>query len=203
MQLSTSYRPDTVFSKTEKGRGEVAMRCFGLNPLQRRVLIVMDGAKRFSTIFEMIPEQKLEEIVSYLVDQNFIVPTEVSAKSTKSTVQAQSLKHAGDAKEGSVNIVETSQHTTRISLSNVELIQDAEKIREIKNFMTSTATTYLGLMAAELIHRIERTKEASGLMSIVGQWHMALRESKHGNRFAGAYLDQVTNALSGQSAQLS
>jgi len=202
MQLSMSYQPDTVFRKTEKGRDEVAMRCFGLSPLQRRVLIVMDGTKRISTIFEMIPEQKLEEIVSYLVIQNFIT-TIVSAQSTQSNGQVQSLKHAVDAQQANIAYLETSQHTAKISISNVELIQDAKKIREIKDFMTSTATTYLGLMASDLIHRIERTKEASGLMSIVGQWHMALRESKHGNRFAGAYLDQVTNALSGQTAQLS
>ena len=174
-----------------------------MSTLQRRVLIVMDGEKRFSTIFDMIPEQKLEEIVSYLVLQNFITPIQVSVKSTRSNVQVQSLKHSHDAQQDSVAYLDTSKHTARISISNVELIQDAQKIREIKDFMTSTATTYLGLMASDLIHRIERTKEASGLMSIVGQWHMALRESKHGTRFAGAYLDQVTNALSGQAAQLS
>lgn len=179
----------------------MAKRCFGLSPLQRRVLIVMDGAKRFSTILEMIPEQKLEEIVSYLVAQNFIVKTEVSVQSIKLDAQTRTLKHISEPKLETVAYLETSP-TKKISIANVELIQDAEKIREIKNFMTSTATTYLGLMAADLIHRIERTKEAAGLMSIVGQWHMALRESKHGNRFAGAYLDQVTNALSGQTVQL-
>jgi hypothetical protein len=82
------------------------------------------------------------------------------------------------------------------------LLQDAEKIRKVKDFMTTTATTYLGLLSADVIHRIERAEGAAQLMAAVGPWHMALRESKHGNRFAGPYLDQVTAALTGRDAVL-
>ncbi len=202
MQLSTSYRLDTVFSKTEKGRDEVAKRCFGLSPLQRRVLILMDGAKKFSALLEMIPERDLDEIVSYLVAQEFISSAS-PVQTSKTDIKVPMSMHIGKTMQVSAESSAKPQHLSPISALHVELIQDPAKIREIKDFMISTTTTYLGLMSADMIHRIERAKEAAGLLSIAGQWHMALRESKHGNRFAGAYLDQVTNALSGQTIHLS
>ncbi|CAL60695.1 hypothetical protein HEAR0484 [Herminiimonas arsenicoxydans] len=177
-------------------------RCFGLSPLQRRVLILMDGAKKFSALLEMIPERDLNEIVSYLVNQGFI-SSNSPAQTRKTDLKVPMSMPTGESMQTSAVTSAKTQHSSPVSPLPVELIQDPTKIREIKDFMISTTTTYLGLMSADMIHKIERAKEAAGLLSIAGQWHMALRESKHGNRFAGAYLDQVTNALSGQTAQAS
>jgi hypothetical protein len=79
------------------------------------------------------------------------------------------------------------------------LTQDPETIRQVKDFMATTAHTYLGLLSAEVIQRIERAKDAAQLMSVVGHWHMALRGSRQGSRFAGPYLDQVRRTLSGEA----
>ncbi|MBS0307923.1 MAG: hypothetical protein JSS58_03040, partial [Proteobacteria bacterium] len=44
-----------VFAKTDKGREEMASRAHGLNPPQRRVLIIVDGVRNFETIVDIIP----------------------------------------------------------------------------------------------------------------------------------------------------
>lgn len=201
MQISLSHPLHTVFIKTPKGRDEVARRSFGLNPRQRRVLIVMDGTKNLSTMSEVIPKQELNEIISFLTKESFITLAEDQADA-RSSMPADPLPDRASEKEktslaANDPVLKAAPLPASFSSSSaMTLTQDAEKIREIKDFMTTTATTYLGLMAASLIHRIETAKEASTLMSTVGQWHMALRESKHGNRFATPYLEQVTAALS-------
>lgn len=206
MQTLTSHSAHTVFTKTAKGRDEIARRGFGLNPRQRRVLIVMDGTKSLSTITEMIPKHELDEIIPFLTQQSFIALAKSAAKEIKGIALESHTVHHSTIPEASLSLAPSS----RASVSSeplspspemvTALTQDVEKLREIKDFMTTTAQTYLGLLAAELIHRIERAKGAEALMAVVGQWHMALRESKHGNRFAGPYLHQITAALSGTGA---
>lgn len=205
MQISTPHPTHSVFTKTAKGHDEVARRGFGLNPRQRRVLIVMDGTKSLSTITEMIPRQELDEIVSFLAQQSFIALAEGRDEKRQSSTIDGPPNREPDNKEIAVPVVPepvlAAAPQQAFSLSpkpEMTFTQDAEKIREIKDFMTTTATTYLGLMAADLIHRIERAKEAAALRSVIAQWHMALCESKHGNRFAAPYLQQVTAALAGK-----
>lgn len=154
---------------------------------------------------EVIPWHELNEIVSLLTQQSFIAATESHAGERQ--MPTGELAATGEDKTTEMATAQaepvlTTQQDAPVAPPKPEmtLIQDAEKIREIKDFMTTTATTYLGLMAADLIHRIERAKEAAALMSVVGQWHMALRGSKHGNQFAGPYLEQVSAALSGKTS---
>jgi len=90
-------------------------------------------------------------------------------------------------------------HPSAPAIKTSQLIQDADKIREIKDFMTVTAQTYLGLLAADIIRRIERTKDAEQLMNVLGQWHMALRDSKQGHRFAAQYMQEITANLRGEN----
>ena len=196
MHASSSHLSGTVFCKTEKGQEEVAQRRFGLDMRQRRVLIMMDGTKNLSTIKEMMPNDTLGSIISFLVEQGFVAQTEKSSRNASAVIvdSAAALDPARTSR-----IVSTPRAAAPGAPG---LLQDAEKIREVKDFMTTTATTYLGLLSAGVIHHIERAEGAAQLMAMVGPWHMALRESKQGNRFAGPYLEQVTAALTGRVAQL-
>lgn len=176
MHTLVSDSAHAVFVKTAKGHEEITQRRYGLNTRQRRVLIIMDGTKAVSSIREVIPGDGLDEIISELAKQGFIA-----------------LASAGER-----NAV--ARFEKAVAHEPVRP-QDVEKIRQVKDFMTTTATTYLGLLSADVIHRIERAKGAAQLMTVVGHWHMALRESKQGSRFAGPYLEQVTVALTGSSTQ--
>jgi hypothetical protein len=87
------------------------------------------------------------------------------------------------------------------SLTNTKTVflTDEKKLREVKDFMITTAHTYLGLLSADLIAKIERAKDAPQLMAMLGQWFMALRDSKHGKRFASVYMEQTLATLRGDN----
>lgn len=44
--------PDTVFSKTVRGREEIQTRAHGLSAMQRRLLILVDGQRTVAAITE-------------------------------------------------------------------------------------------------------------------------------------------------------
>ncbi len=197
MQTLTSQLAEAIFIKTAKGHDEISQRRFGLDTRQRRVLILIDGTKTVSSLKRVIPGDGFDEIISELAGNGFISLAAAGARNTAARAahaathepaqSAQSLR-AASLPESAADNQPTPQ-------------QDAESIRQVKDFMTTTATTYLGLLSADVIHRIERAKGAAQLMTVVGHWHMALRESKQGSRFAGPYLEQVTVALAGKSVQ--
>ena len=207
MQASASHTVHTIFTKTAKGRDEIAQRRFGLTARQRRALIVMDGTKTVSSIGEVMLEDELTEIVSFLAGQGFIAPASSPLRATSAGSAGQAITHesiksdrAAAARPGPPP--QAAKKIESIEIDNAALLQDPEKIRQVKDFMTTTATTYLGLLSADVIHRIERAKGAEQLMTVLGHWHMALRESKQGNRFAGPYLEQVTLALTGKGVPI-
>jgi hypothetical protein len=162
-----------IFSKTEKGREEMAKRSHGLNPSQRRVLIIIDGNKGFDALADMVPAMvpsgQLRDILAYLMEHGFIAAAE------------------GDQKAQS--------HAATVTAASSALTDDPATIRLVKDFMTTTAQTYLGLLSASLIQRIEQARTPIQLMSVAGQWNMALRDSAQGKRFADPYLEQVRSAL--------
>jgi hypothetical protein len=190
MHALTSYPGHMVFSKTPRGHEEITHRRFGLTMRQRRVLILIDGVKDFSAVQGMVPKEDLEEIITFLVEENFVATAEAVARGKPGLRRASPSPHAA--------VSDRPEQPAPVENNEAGLLPSPEKIREIKDFMTTTATTYLGLLSADVIHRIERAKSAAQLMNVVGYWHMALRESKQGNRFAGPYLEQVTAALTGE-----
>ncbi|MBC3881363.1 hypothetical protein H8K35_09315 [Undibacterium sp. LX40W] len=175
----------TVFSKTAKGREEVIRRVAGLNVRERSVLIMLDGIKRLDRLLTAMPEEELGRIVDRLAKKELI---QVSA------VDEQVPEAVCDA-----TIAAFHQQEATLSTVKPAFLEDQEKLREVKDFMTSTAHTYLGLLSADLIHRIERAKDAPQLMAVVGQWYIALRDSKHGHRFASGFMEKTLATLRGDA----
>jgi hypothetical protein len=216
MRTLVAVSPNTVFAKTSKGREEISQRQHGLTPSQRRVLIVIDGSKNFEEIIALIPaiipHDQLEQIFSLLLQQGFIASMEDSADKPKLIVLEKpapaAVLQAVEPTFQQQAVEPTSHHVAPVlslmhsaaSREDASLTKDPETIRQVKDFMATTAHTYLGLLSAEVIQRIERAKDAAQLMSVVGHWHMALRGSRQGNRFAGPYLEQVKRTLNGEAS---
>lgn len=179
-----------VFSKTEKGRDEMAKRSHGLNPAQRRILILIDGSKTSQALAEMNPalaeSGQFDEILAFLREQGFITAAG-GEKQSQAVAPAVSANRVPAAAAGVAPEV----------VADAVVAEDFAALREVKDFMTTTAQTYLGLLSAPLIQRIEQARTASQLKSVVGQWNMALRDSAQGRRFADSYLEQVRSALAG------
>lgn len=194
MELHENFSATSIFAKTSKGREEMVKRSFGLSPLQRRVLIIIDGLKDLNAIAEMmpavIPAHQRDEVLGFLLENGFIECINPAAPAVAAAVQAQAA-YANAARAVAVHGAMT-----------LKLTEDPSVLRAVKDFMTITAHTYLGLLGAGVIQRVEHAKTAEQLMAVVGQWHMALHESIQGRRFAAPYLEQVRQALTGNSVVL-
>jgi hypothetical protein len=68
-------------------------------------------------------------------------------------------------------------------------------LARVKRYMASTAQAHLGLLAAEVVARIERAADGGQLRAVVGHWHMALQDSKHGRAAAEDHLREVRAGL--------
>ena len=70
-----------------------------------------------------------------------------------------------------------------------------DDLDQVKRYMVSTAQAHLGLLSFDVVARIERAGDAEALRGVVGHWHMALQDSRHGREVAGACLLDVRAAL--------
>lgn len=64
--------------------------------------------------------------------------------------------------------------------------------------LTHSAETYLGLMAVEVVRRVEQACDEAQL-SVLGHWHMAMRESKYGKGVASMHLEQINASFRGEN----
>lgn len=160
--IAASFHGRAVFTKTVKGRNEVAQRSPGLSTRQRQVLILIDGVKQLHTISTMVPETEFVNIVGFLQQEEMITLQQTSATE------------------------KAAQGVTR-ALPTV-LTDDPAKIAALKRLLSVTARHYLGLLSVDIERRIDGAQDAAQLLSVLGQWHMALRQSKHGGTYAGQYL---------------
>lgn len=166
-----------VFAKTPKGRAEVAQRSTGLNGKQRSILIVLDGQKRLSAIRTMLPVQEMAGVVDFLLALELIAPqTEVAASTTAPRTAT----------------------IERTLASASAPLADAAKLLHIKSMMTHSAETHLGLMAAEVVRRVQQACDETQLLSVLGHWHMAMRESKYGKDVASMHLEQIKASFRGE-----
>lgn len=65
----------------------------------------------------------------------------------------------------------------------------------IKAELVAAAETYLGIMASDVILRVQQAADASALLRMLGHWHMAMQDSKHGKVAAAALLEKTRSAL--------
>jgi hypothetical protein len=78
---------------------------------------------------------------------------------------------------------------------------EAAELSRIKTMMTDSAETCLGLMASEVVRRVQQARDETELLSVVGHWHMAMRESKYGRDVAAGLLEQITMSLRGRTVR--
>lgn len=196
METHSCYGVHSVFIKTAQGREEISRRSNKLSTRQRQVLIMMDGSKSLGVMTALLPLSELKDTVSFLIQHGFIAPLEHGGGQSETPVMngAAATTHENPG----AHVADTS---TGLGRENT-LTQNPDVVRQVKDFMTTTAHTCLGLLGADVIQRIERARDAAQLMTVVGHWHMALRESRQGNRFAGSYLEQVKAALTGRAQAL-
>jgi hypothetical protein len=117
----------------------------------------------------------------------------------KSCAALASLMPAGQVAEIvgellALELIAPSGGTVPARPAAVPTVDDAGLDR-VRRYMVGAARTHLGLLAEEVVACIERAGDAGQLRGVVGHWHMALRDSKHGRAAAGDCLREVRQAL--------
>ena len=65
----------------------------------------------------------------------------------------------------------------------------------IKADLISAAEAHLGVMASDIVARVRQADDASQLLRLLGRWHMAMQESRHGRDVASSLLDKTRTTL--------
>ncbi|PWF41304.1 hypothetical protein [Massilia glaciei] len=172
--IASTLHRGAVFTKTAKGRNEVAQRSLGLSSRQRHVLILVDGVKQLHDINKIVPEEELARIVDFLQQQEMISQQETTTASMAPIV------------------VEPASSGPPPGMT-----EDPEKIAALKRLLSETALKYLGLLSSDIRRRIDAAQDSAQLFPVLGQWHMALRQSKHGGAFVGQYLVPIEASFYG------
>jgi hypothetical protein len=71
----------------------------------------------------------------------------------------------------------------------------ASPLAAIKAELVHAAEVYLGVMAADVVARVRQADDAPQLLRVLGHWHMALQDSKHGKAAAQALLEKTRATL--------
>jgi hypothetical protein len=183
--IVANYSPDTsmrivthsmlhhVYAKTRKGHNEIVRPTFGLHARQRRILAFADGTRILADLNEPFPLQEMEDIVSMLSNQQFIL-----------LVGTQPDEVVLPCRSGTTRNDPRGTHL-------LALTQASEKIRKAKEFMLETATIHLGILGRDIVQKIESADCARSLIGLAGQWAMALCASKTAARYAPLYLEQL------------
>lgn len=77
----------------------------------------------------------------------------------------------------------------------VPVASASPSLDSIKAELVAAAETYLGIMASDVILRVQQAADASALLRMLGHWHMAMQDSKHGKVAAAALLEKTRSAL--------
>ena len=70
-----------------------------------------------------------------------------------------------------------------------------DRLMQVKKLMIHSAEGYLGPMAGVLVRRIAAAKDEKQGSSVMGQWHMAMRESKYGRGDVSELIARVAASL--------
>jgi len=71
----------------------------------------------------------------------------------------------------------------------------APALAAIKAELIHSAELYLGVMGADVVARVRQAGDATQLLRVLGHWHMAMQDSKHGREAARDLLDRTRATL--------
>ncbi|MDD2809671.1 hypothetical protein [Rhodoferax sp.] len=129
----TDSTPDAslaVFGKTALGQQEIQSRALGLNPLTRRVLILIDGKRKYQELATLTGVQNLAELLNELVAKGCI---EVTA-----TLAAASSKASSSSSASPQKAATSKDDLAQLPPAETRTFKQAEMA---KNFMMNTVNT--------------------------------------------------------------
>lgn len=178
MAENLRFNDNSCFAKTSAGVSEIQTRALGLNPLLRRLLVLVDGKRSFSELVTYVSGHDLSALLEELLGKGCIEEKEVPKPAKISAAAPASPQAVASA----VDSVKSFTEQGLMALAPMES-RSAKDVRMARDFMINTVNTMFGqytrLTLVEAIHACQSTAD---LRKVYPEWVRAMSESSIGSR---------------------
>lgn len=159
-----------VFAKTTTGQHEIQSRALGLMPLQRRLLVLVDGKRNGLELAAFVVGHEVSELLQPLLDKGCIEPVVPLAASAPANVNERSHPAVHPAPSGEADEL--------ASLPAPES-RSAEEIDKARSFMINTVNYIFGQNTRMvMLDAIYQCHSAQDLRRVYPEW-VKLMSSSH------------------------
>ncbi len=180
------FHDTSCFAKTTVGVSEIQTRALGLNPLLRRLLVLIDGKRNCVELGGLVSGHDLQALLDELLSKGCIAEVE-SVKSVKAVAPAAPVAAADPNKQ----FIERELAALPAPESRTP-----KDLRMARDFMMNTVNTMFGqytrLTLVQAIHACQSTAE---LRKIYPEWVRAMSESAIGARRLPELSQQLAKTL--------
>lgn len=180
------FQDTSCFAKTSAGVSEIQTRALGLNPLLRRLLVLIDGKRNCAELGGFVSGHDLQTLLDELLSKGCIEEVQ-SAKSAKAAAPVAPAAAADPNKQ----FVERELATLPAPES-----RSPKDLRMARDFMMNTINTMFGqytrLTLVQAIHACQTTAE---LRKIYPEWVHVMSESAIGARRLPELSQQLAKTL--------
>jgi len=180
------FHENSCFAKTNVGVSEIQTRALGLNPLLRRLLVLIDGKRSCAELGGFVSGHDLQALLDELLSNGCIEEVE-SVKSAKVVAPVAPAIAADPNKQ----FIE--RELAKLPASESRTPKD---LRMARDFMMNTVNTMFGqytrLTLVQAIHACQSTDE---LRKIYPEWVHAMLESAIGARRLPELSQQLAKTL--------
>jgi hypothetical protein len=155
-------------TKSAKGYAELADHHFGLDFKARQLLILADGQRCLSDLQHLRPNIDAIGMGTRLISEGFLIATD-----GRHLVIPQATPHQAPPPPAI----------------------DQDQLEKARTLMLESINTHLGILGAALRNKAHTAQNATEIVGCIAQWHMALRDSRHGRPFADQYLQEIRQLL--------
>lgn len=189
-----------IFSKTPLGTQEMASRSLGLTPLQRRVLILLDGKRSLADVAVLVPGHDVAELVEQLVAHACVVySTDAPGGATISLERTTSSPAQPGAVPASVAGSPGAPVSPAIALAKLAFdalppasTRSAKDVEMARNFMMNTINRMFEQYSKlTLVEAIFSCKSADDLRRVYPDWANTMQT----NTIAARRFPELSNQL--------
>lgn len=164
-----------IFAKSAVGVQEIQTRSVGLQPLQRRLLILVDGKRNLAELSALVPGQDVAALLEQLISKSCIEAAAVAAVEPFKPVVAESM---APAKSATVSPFEEAFAALPPPESRSE-----KDINMARTFMVNTVNTMFAQYSKlTLVEAISACKTAEELRRIYVDWSQTMATSAIGTK---------------------
>lgn len=169
------FSDNSCFAKTNVGTTEIQTRALGLNPLLRRLLVLVDGRRNCAELGTYVAGHDLFALLDELLGKGCIEEKEAPRPTKASVPLAAPVAPAADP-------LKLFIEQGLMALPSAEG-RSSKDLRMARDFMTNTVNTMFGqytrLTLVEAIHACQSTAD---LRKVYPEWVRAMSESSIGSR---------------------